>query len=309
MRVTWGLERAEFHPSTITTLGSYDGVHLGHRKILARLNEAKAERGLERSLVLTFHPHPQEVLRSKDHAVRLLTTIEERIELLAETGVDELVIIEFTTEFSKTSYIDFFTKTLVEGLGTRSMVVGFNHAFGKNREGDAEHLKTLAPSLGVTIEEVPPLEIEGVSLSSTKIRRALESGELALANRFLGRHYDFSGIVETGQRLGRTLGYPTANLAIPSNKLVPADGVYAVYCYIDGERYQGALSIGTKPTFGPSDKLFVEAFLLDFDRDIYDRVVKIECVKYLRPQEAFSSPEALQSKIELDVQQCRQILQ
>lgn len=308
MRVTWGLERAEFNPRTITTLGSYDGLHLGHRKILDRLIERKRELGLERSLVLTFHPHPQEVLRKNDTTIQLLTTIEERIELLQATGVDEVVIIEFTKEFAGTSYIDFFTNTLVKALGTQALTVGFNHAFGKNREGDAEHLKTLAPQLGVSIEEIGPLELKGVGISSTRIRQALLRGDLALANAFLGRPYSFQGTVGSGEQVGKLLGYPTANLDVADNKVLPGDGIYAVTCEHAGNRYQAALSIGTKPTFTTSHKRYVEVFIFDFDKDIYEESLKIVCHEYLREQIAFASASDLQLQIEKDVARCREVL-
>jgi riboflavin kinase/FMN adenylyltransferase len=308
LRVTWGLERAEFNPRTIATLGSYDGVHLGHRKILSEMVQRKQEHGLERSVVLTFHPHPQEVLRKKNTSIELLTTIEERIALLETTGVDEVIVIEFTRDFAATSYIDFFRNTIVKALGTKTMIVGFNHAFGKNREGDAEHLKTLAPELGVQIEEIGPLEIDGVSLSSTKIRGALKDGLLEIANKFLGRPYEFSGVVEGGDRIGRTLGYPTANLRLPTNKLIPSDGVYAVYCELHGKEYEGAMSIGTKPTVKEGDERYVEVFMLDFDQKIYGETLKVNCLKYLRPQKTFSDMEALRHQIAKDVDECRAIL-
>ena len=308
MRVTWGLERAEFNPRTIATLGTFDGVHLGHRKLLAQMTDRKRELGFERSAVLTFHPHPQEVLRKNNSTIELLTTIDERIALLETTGIDELIVIEFTREFAGTSYIDFFRNTLVGALGMKAMIVGFNHAFGKNREGDAEHLQTLAPELGVTIEEIGPLEIDGVSLSSTKIRGALKDGLLEIANKFLGRPYEFTGIVEGGDKLGRTLGYPTANLKLPPNKLIPADGVYAVLCEHNGRSYDGAMSIGTKPTIKEGTERYVEVFLLDFDQSIYDETLKVNCLKYLRPQKTFSDLDALRHQIAKDVEDCKAVL-
>jgi riboflavin kinase / FMN adenylyltransferase len=308
LRVTWGLERAEFNPRTITTLGTYDGVHLGHRKLLSHMVQRKKELGYERTVVLTFHPHPQEVLRKNNTTIELLTTIEERIALLETTGIDEVVVIEFTKEFAATSYIDFFRDTIVKSLGTKTMIVGFNHAFGKNREGDAEHLKTLAPELGVTIEEVGPLEIDDVSLSSTKIRGALKDGLLEIANKFLGRPYEFTGVVEGGDKLGRELGYPTANLRLPANKLIPSDGVYAVECGYENKLYQGAMSIGTKPTITDSAERYVEVFLFDFDEQIYDRSLRVLCHKYLRPQRAFPNLDELKHQIAKDVEDCKQVL-
>ncbi len=301
MRITWGLENASFDPKTITTLGSYDGLHLGHRQILRRLHERKKELHLERSVLLTFHPHPQEILRKTGTAVELLTTIEERLELLESLGIDETVVIKFTKEFSQTSYIDFFQNTLVAALGTRAMVVGFNHAFGKNREGDTEHLKKLAPEMGISIEEIEPVYQDSISISSSKIRLALKAGDMANANAWLGRPYQFRGTVVHGDSLGKQLGYPTANLEIDPVKLVPADGVYATSIVIRGKNHPAALSIGTKPTVRLDGERVVEALILDFNGELYGESLQVDCLRYLRPQERFASLEELQKGIARDV--------
>ena len=308
MKITWGLENAAHDPHTILTLGSYDGVHLGHHEIIQRLCDKKRELGLTRAVLLTFHPHPQQVLRRHNSSVALLTTMGERLKLLATTGIDEVVIIEFTEQFSKTSYLDFFRDTIVTKLGTKAMVVGFNHAFGKDRQGDAMRLKSLAPQLGVDVEEVPPLIVDGISVSSTKIRHALEDAKLPEAAGLLGRKYGFSGVVTKGDQLGRTIGYPTANLEIPSEKLIPADGVYAVTVGLDGVSYKGALSIGIRPTVVEGGKRTVEVFLLDFEGDIYGKELGIECVGYIRGQEKLSDLDALKSKIAEDVARTRLLL-
>jgi riboflavin kinase / FMN adenylyltransferase len=305
--ITWGLENASHNPKTVTTLGSYDGVHLGHKQILARLRERKKELELDRSLLLTFHPHPQEVLRRSGSPVELLTTIEERLELLECEKIDEVVVIKFTHEFSQTSYLDFFHKTIVELLGSRAMVVGFNHAFGKNREGDAEHLKKIAPQMGITIEEVPPVSISGISISSSKIRLALKAGNMADANDWLGRPYLLTGRVVHGESLGRELGFPTANLAIDPVKLIPADGVYSARVSINGRAHQAALSIGSKPTIRSDGERTVEALLLDFEGDLYGDPLRVECLGFLRPQEAFSSLDELKQAIGRDVAVIRQL--
>lgn len=307
MVITWGLENASHNPKTVTTLGSYDGVHLGHKQILARLRERKKELGLDRSLLLTFHPHPQEVLRRSGSPVELLTTIDERLELLEREKIDEVVVIKFTHEFSQTSYLDFFHKTIVELLGSRAMVVGFNHAFGKNREGDAEHLKKIAPQMGITIEEVPPVSISGISISSSKIRLALKAGNMADANGWLGRPYLLTGRVVHGESLGRELGFPTANLSINPVKLIPADGVYSARVTINGKAYQAALSIGSKPTIRSDGERTVEALLLDFEGDLYGDPIRVECLDFLRPQEAFSSLDELKQAIGRDVAVIRQL--
>ncbi len=315
MVITWGLENASHNPKTITTLGSYDGVHVGHQQILARLHERKKELHLDRSLLLTFHPHPQEVLQFPllrgegrvSGPIELLTTIDERLELLEKEGLDEVVVIKFTKEFSQTSYIDFFRDTLVEALGTRAMVVGFNHAFGKNREGDTEHLKKLAPEMGISIEEVEPVYRDGISISSSKIRLALKAGDTANANAWLGRPYLIEGRVVHGDSVGKTLGFPTANLEIDPVKLIPADGVYAARAMVREKAYKAALSIGSKPTTRQDGERTVEALLLDFDGDLYGDALRVECLRYLRPQEAFASLDELKHAIARDVSVIREI--
>ena len=308
MKVVWGLENATHNPKTVTTLGSYDGVHIGHQHILRRLGERKRELGLDRSVLITFHPHPQEVLQRDGRSIELLTTIDERLDLIAEQGVDEAVVIRFSREFAQTSYIDFFRDIIANKLGTQAMVVGFNHAFGKNREGDAAHLKSLAPELGISIEEVAPVIFEGTSVSSTKIRNALKSNDLANANAWLGHNYAFSGRVIHGDAVGRTLGYPTANLEVAAHKLIPADGVYSstvrVLSTIHGTlgpAYKAALSIGTKPTTHDNGERVIEALLLDFEGNLYDKTLTVECLRYLRPQEKFGSLDELKSAIAKDV--------
>jgi len=301
LHTTWGLENARFDPKTITTLGAYDGVHRGHRHILDRLLERKAELGLDRSLLLTFHPHPQEVLRRNNTSVELLTTIDERLELIAETGIDETLVIEFTKEFSQTSYLDFFHQTIVRALGSKAMVVGFNHAFGKNREGDAEHLKKIAPGMGIAIEEVGPVTVDGISLSSSKIRSALKERDITNANIWLGRPYTFSGRVVHGDALGRTLGFPTANLEVDPVKLIPADGIYEARVILDGKRWRSAVSIGTKPTTHENGVRAIEALILEFKGDLYDKILTVELLRYIRPQEKFGSLEELRQAIANDV--------
>lgn len=301
MKVTRGLENATQVPGTITTLGSFDGVHLGHQKILQVMRDRKSERGLARTLVMTFHPHPQIVLQRPGPPVELLTTIDERLDLLAAQGIDETVVIEFTREFAQTKYADFFERTIVGALGTTFTVIGFNHAFGKNREGDAEHLRSIAPAFGVDVEEVPPFVLNGVSISSTKIRNALHSAEVHNANDWLGRRYDFTGTVVDGAKLGRVLGYPTANLHIAEWKLVPADGVYSCVVRHQGAEYRGALSIGSKPSIEGEHSRTVEVFLLDFDGDLYGADLRIELAEYIRQQERFDSLDDLSSRIAKDV--------
>ncbi len=308
MKITWGLENATKNERTIATLGSYDGIHLGHQKILRRLVDKKSELGLDRSIVITFHPHPQLVLKRNDTVVPLLTTIEERLDLLDQQGVDEVLIIKFSLEFSQTSYLDFFHEIILETLGTKAMVVGFNHAFGKNREGDLAHLKRAAPELGISLEEVAPLSVDGLEVSSTKIRNALLAHELGQANLMLGRPYRFTGTVVGGDKIGRTLGYPTANIALPEHKLIPSDGVYATRVLIDGTYYDGALSIGTRPSIVVDGGRVVEVFLLKRTGDLYGKQLSIDCIEYIRPQATFGSLDELRAAIGNDVTLINKIL-
>jgi riboflavin kinase / FMN adenylyltransferase len=307
VKITYGLKNAERVPGTITTLGSYDGVHLGHQQILAKLATRKRELGLARSVLMTFHPHPQQVLKRGGNEIELLTTIDERLALLSQLEIDETIVIEFTREFSQTTFIDFFKNIIVDRLGTAAMVVGFNHAFGKNREGDPEHLRQIAPEYGMTIEELQPVLINGVAISSTKIRNALKSSDLSSANAWLGRPYSFSGKVIHGDALGRTLGFPTANLEIATSKLIPSDGVYAATVDYDGRQFRGALSIGTKPTVTDAGERTVEALLLDFEGDLYDKTLTVSLKQYLRPQRKYSSLDELRAAIDLDVKVIRNI--
>ncbi|MDP4220885.1 MAG: bifunctional riboflavin kinase/FAD synthetase [Bacteroidota bacterium] len=305
MKVTWGLENASFDPKTVTTLGSYDGMHRGHVEILARLIRTKQELGMNRSLVLTFDPHPQEVLRKNNSSVNLLTTIDERLALFEKAGIDEALVIRFSLDFSKMPYNDFFRNILLAKLGTKAMVVGFNHAFGKNREGDVEHLKALAAESGIRVESVPPLIVDGVSISSTKIRHALLEGRLAIANEYLGRPYELTGVVEGGDKIGTALGYPTANLSVPASKLIPSDGVYSGRATHDGRHYLAAISIGNRPTIEANGPRKVEAFLLDFAGNLYENKLRLEFHSYLRPQATFDTLEELKTQIEEDVKKVR----
>lgn len=305
MKITYGIEAATFNPSTIATLGSYDGLHLGHRDILATLLKKKKDEGFARSLVLTFDPHPQEVLKKNNSSIQLLTTIDERLALIESAGIDETIVIPFSFEFSQTPYTEFFEKSLVNRIGVKAMVVGINHAFGKNREGDIDHLEELAEKLSVEIIEVPPHFIDGVHISSTKIRHALLEGNLSIVHSYLGRDYELSGIVVGGDKLGRELGFPTANIEIPANKLIPKDGVYSGSASIDGKQYKSAISIGTRPTVADKLDRVVEALLLDFSEDIYGKKLTISLSNYLRDQIAFPTLAALQEQMKIDVEQVK----
>ena len=283
------------------TLGTYDGVHRGHQAILSRMLEQKREMEGARTLLVTFDPHPQEVLKKHDRPIELLTTLEERLEIFERAGLDEVLIIEFTKEFSKTTYEDFLNNVLIGALGTVSMVVGYNHSFGKDRQGDVEHLKKMALPLGIRIEAMPPYMLDGEPVSSTRIRNALREARLAEANDCLAYRYTLMGSVVTGDRRGTDLGFPTANLQLPVSKILPADGVYSAVLKIGGTQHRGALSIGTKPTFKESAERVAEVFVLDYSGDLYGEQIAVECVDFLRPQIKFEDAAMLSDQIAQDV--------
>ncbi|HEY4650891.1 MAG TPA: bifunctional riboflavin kinase/FAD synthetase [Pontibacter sp.] len=291
----------------VVTSGTFDGVHVGHQKILKRVIE-RARQHNGQSVVITYWPHPRLVLFPEDNDLKLLSTIEERVEQLRSFGIDYLLIIPFTKEFSRTSSRNFVTDILVKALHTKVLVIGYDHRFGKNREGSFEHLKTHAGKYGFEVEEIPREDVDDVGVSSTKIRKALESGDLETATRYLGRYYTLTSTVIEGNKLGRTIGFPTANLATPaSTKLIPANGVYAVWATIAGERHPSMMNIGLRPTV-EGTHLTLEVNLLNFNRDIYGQTVTVSFVAYLRDEQKFSGLDELKAQLAKDRQATEQVL-
>ncbi|MFN8345307.1 MAG: bifunctional riboflavin kinase/FAD synthetase [Spirosomataceae bacterium] len=300
----------DFQPlqNAVVTSGTFDGVHLGHQKILARLREAAATHGGE-TVVLTFWPHPRMVVSKDSQNLRLLSTLEEKIELLRQNDVQHLVIIPFTREFSELSSEEFIQQVLVETIGTKRLVIGYDHHFGRNREGSFEYLQKNAPRYGFEIEEIPRLEIENLTISSTKIRQALSEGQTHIANDLLGRRYSFTGLVVKGRQLGRTIGYPTANIQIAeSYKLIPADGIYAVRVLVRGKWSKGVMSIGFRPTVNGVGRT-QEVYIFDFKEDIYGEKMTVDIVKYLRPELKFDGLEALKKAIDQDCKDALAVLE
>ncbi len=291
----------------VVTSGTFDGVHIGHQKILKRVKE-RARQSNGQSVVITYWPHPRLVIFPDDNDLKLLSTIEERIEQLRSFGIDYLLIIPFTKEFSRTSSRSFITDVLVRAINTKVLVIGYDHRFGKNREGSFENLKARSAQYGFEVEEIPRQDVDEVAVSSTKIRKALEEGDIETANRYLNRPYSLTSVVEQGDRLGRTIGFPTANLAVPSNhKLVPGQGVYAVWVRHAQEKHPGMMNIGTRPTVDGT-KLTLEVHILHFDREIYGQTLTVEFKKLLRPEHKFENLEALKAQLELDKAQTEQLL-
>lgn len=292
----------------IVTTGTFDGVHFGHRKIIKRLRQLAHESAGE-TVLLTFSPHPRMVLFPDDHGLSLLNTMEEKKILLEEAGIQHLIIHPFTKEFSRLSSINFVRDILVNQLNTHKLVIGYNHHFGRNREGSFEHLKEFAPVYGFEVEEIPAQLLDDVGVSSTKIRKALFSGAVAQAAEFLGYHYSISAQVVHGNAFGRSLDFPTANLQ-PNDelKLIPQNGVYAVWVVVQDIRYKGMMNIGVKPTF-KNQKKTLEVHILGFDQLIYDSEIKVEFVQKVREEIKFENASLLHQQLLFDRDEIDKILE
>ena len=293
--------------NAVVTIGTFDGVHLGHRKIISRLCELASEQNGE-SVVLTFFPHPRMVLHPKNHGLKLLNTLDERISLIRKLNVDHLIVQPFTKEFSQQSSVEFVSNVLINALGTKTLVIGYDHHFGRNREGTYKELEELAPLYDFGLEEIREEIIRDAAISSTKIRRALEAGDAAYANELLGYEYMLTGSVAKGDGIGKKLGFPTANI-IPSEKfkLVPADGIYAVQIKIDEQRYNGMLYIGSRPTFDKSERT-IEVNIFNFEKDIYGKNITVFFRQRIRDDARFSTPEELSRQLADDKRQAEKIL-
>ena len=282
----------------VATTGTFDGVHLGHKKILGQLVQTARKVGGE-SVLLTLSPHPRLVLQP-DVELKLLTSWEEKIGLLEQTGLDHLIIHPFTKEFSRTPSLEFVREILVNQIGVKQLVIGYDHHFGRNREGSFDHLKEFGPIYGFEVEEIPALDIDAVNISSTKIRAALTEGNVELAATYLGHPYIIGGEVIKGNQIGRTIGFPTANLDINfQHKLIPADGVYAGYVRLNGEHHKAMANIGRRPTVG-STRRSVEIHLLDFEGDLYGQHLHFAVGHRLRNVMNFNGLDALKAQLALD---------
>jgi len=290
----------------VVTSGTFDGVHVGHQKILSRLHEI-AERTKGDTVVITFWPHPRLVLYP-DADLKLLNTFEEKAELIKEQGVHHLLRIPFTKEFSQLSSKEFITKILVEKIGTKKLVIGYDHHFGKNREGSFEQLKLNSPKYGFDVEEISRQDVDHVAVSSSKIRKAIETSDLETATHLLGRPYRISGRVIKGDKLGRLIGFPTANIEIDStHKLVPADGIYAVTVQHEHTVYNGMLYIGNRPTVDGS-KRNIEVNIFNFDKEIYGESLTINFHQLIRGDIKFNDLEELKTQMKKDEEKSIQIL-
>ena len=297
------LNRVSPERETVITIGVFDGVHRGHSHLLQRLIAAAGTQ--YQPTVLTFANHPITVLQP-GRQVSLITTLERKESLIRSQGVDQIVALEFTPELAQLSSRDFVT-LLTENLRMKGLVIGSDFALGHNREGTAERLMELGLEMGFFVEIVEPLLLDGLLVKSRVIRQKLTEGDVAVSGQLLGRSFSMAGDVVTGDRRGRTLGFPTANINVNKIMAHPADGIYATWALVDGVRRPSATSIGVRPTFGLSERL-VEVYILDFDGDLYGRELEVEFVDKLRDQEAFSSLDALVEQINRDVANTREAL-
>ncbi|MCZ4693285.1 bifunctional riboflavin kinase/FAD synthetase [Ancylomarina euxinus] len=285
----------------VVTIGTFDGVHLGHKKVIKRLQELAKDVNGE-TVIFTFYPHPRLVLNTHQDELRLINTLEEKKILLEVAGVDHLVVYPFTKEFSKLSYTDFVEKILVGQIGMKSLVVGYDHKFGHKRKGTYEDLKVYADQLNFNIEQLEVLNVDTIDISSTKIRQALAEGDIETTNKYLGYRYFIKGIVVDGKKLGHEIGFPTANIdPQESYKLVPKDGVYAVKVEIEDVMYTGMLNIGFRPTVNHQmDNRSIEVNIFDFDQNIYYKNISIHFYKRIRNEQMFNGIDALKEQLEKD---------
>ena len=295
-------------PLPVVTIGTFDGVHLGHQKIIDRLNhEAKLIGG--ESTLFTFYPHPRMVIYPETHGLKLLQTQEEKLAKLDEKGLQNIIVYPFDFDFSRLSAVEFVRDFLVNKLHVKKLVIGYDHQFGRNREGTIEFLKSICDVYDFEVIEIPAKEIDEVNVSSTKIRDALLSGEVSRAAEFLGEPYAVKGIVVAGDQIGGTIGYPTANLEIEDpKKLIPANGVYAVCCDVEGEKFHGMMNIGVRPTVSNELVVKMEAHLFDFSRDIYGKEIEVSFISRIRDERKFSGVEELIEQLKSDEETARNLL-
>ncbi len=285
--------------NSVVTIGSFDGVHFGHQRILRRVVELAKQHDGE-SIVITFDPHPRLVIYPDDDSLHLLTSTEEKCRLLEEAGIDNVVLVRFTTDFSQQSPEDYIKNFLVKNFQPRYITIGYDHHFGQGRKGNIDLLQSFSEKYGYTVEEINRQDVDDIAVSSTKIRQALDEGNIESATQLLNHPFTLTGTVVKGQQVGRTIGYPTANI-LPSDRhqLIPANGIYAVWVMIEGVRYAGSLYIGNRPTLNGQSRS-IEVFIFDFDSDIYTKIIQIAFVKHIRPDKKLESLAALKEQIAAD---------
>ncbi len=298
LKVIENYKNFEESKKSIVTIGTFDGVHLGHQKIIEQL-VSTAKKESCNSVLLTFFPHPRMVIQ-KDNSIQLIHSIQERIEVLEKTGLDYLIIHPFDADFSRLSAFDFVRDVLVNHLNTAELVVGYDHRFGKNREGNFEQLEEYSHMYDFRVNEIPALDVNDISVSSTKIRKALYEGDVKKANRYLGHAFVISGTVVRGERLGNTIGFPTANLEVAeSYKLIPKKGAYLVRALLSGTWVYGMMNIGVRPTV-KGDSQTIETYFFNFDGDLYGETLQLQLLDFLREEQKFDSVDSLKAQLSKD---------
>ncbi len=295
---------SDFTPTqeTYVTIGTFDGVHIGHQKILKKL-VAEAKSDGKKSVLLTFFPHPRMVLQ-KEASVKLINTIKERIQLLQDIGLDYLIIHPFSKEFSRLTALDFVRNILVNQLKTSKLIIGYDHHFGKNREGNIEQLTEFSHIYNFKVEEIPAQDIDSVAVSSTKVRNALKQGNLKTVTNYLGYHFSLKGKVVTGNNLGNKIGYPTANITIEEDyKLIPKPGVYLVKSLLDDKLHYGMMNIGNRPTVDGKHQT-IEIHFFNYSGNLYNIELSAQLIYFIREEQKFDSIEALQKQLQLDEKFC-----
>lgn len=300
MKIFNDISNCQNAKNPVLTLGMFDGVHIGHQAIIQQLNQIADEIQGE-STLLTFEPHPKLVLQKDYSDLELLTTLEEKVELLKKFGLDNLILHPFTPEFANLSSEEFVRDLLVNKVGVHTIIIGYDHQFGKNRSGNFQQLKQLSYEFGFQLIQIDEIKSDQQNISSTQIRKALRNGDVEFANKGLGRNYNLSGKVIHGDKLGRTLGFPTANLDVNPFKLIPADGVYMVKVKVKNETFKGLLSIGNRPTVTNSNEKRVEVYILDFQDEIYGEWLDLEFYHFIREDMKFDSLDELISQMNLDL--------
>jgi len=308
MRILHGIPDGTPFNAPVLTLGTFDGVHVGHQAIITNLVTEAHAMGKE-SVLFTFHPHPRMVIYPDSHSVRLIDSVEEKLEKLEALGLDTVILFPFTKEFSRLSAMEFVRDVLVNKIGISEMRVGYDHHFGKNREGSFSELVELGELYGFGVEEVKAVQVDEVSVSSTKIRNAVLEGDVQLAAEYLGTNFRIVGEVVHGKKLGRTIGFPTANINVDlTTKILPKIGVYSVVVWHENSRYNGVMNIGVKPTVSGTNELTVEVFIFDFDAEIYGDILRLECIERLRDEQKFDSLDSLKLQLNKDVEMAKHSL-
>jgi len=315
MKVYKDIDQLPVFRNAVITIGTFDGVHAGHRKVIEQLkNEANIIHG--ETVIITFHPHPRKVISSTILGIRLINTLEEKIELLEQAGIDHLVVVPFTDSFANQPASEYIKNFLIDRFHPHTIIIGYDHRFGKDRKGDYLLLEEMAPAYNYQLKEIPRQMIDEISVSSTKIREALLQGKIEVADKLLGYDFFFSGTVVHGDKMGKKLGYPTANLKVlDEEKIIPGDGIYAVYVEVGSMKpgvrsqtsglktqtsfFKGMMSIGFRPTVNGKGRV-IEVNIFDFNEMIYDQTVKVHVKKYLRPEIKFESLEDLVKQIDQD---------